>query len=548
MAEHLTSDERSKATSFHVVNDPFHQGLSFGTDIRGIYGATMPEILHLYLQGVITMIPEIVIHDLSTKGERALDSACTHLYHTARVQSSREFPKIGAFRNGMSTVRKLKAEERLSRVFILYKALMCSSFVSYLVHNGKQGIHTHERHTVDGLQSLIYVLETALSFHDFIKADVHDSRDFHSDVDNDESRVLQRTRRFMQELLNVLPTEKGMAWMITKFHQQLHIIANMIRHGSACNYDGGRPEYFGKYFAKNNVTRTQMRQISLAWQTSLRFFEHHCVLEVERLLVKLGRFTIKDMSTYSYLFESKEAEMAFEREHMSAPLEVPVPMNNIHLPQGSRFTFGSDDALPFDRLARTLKWDKDAPLIGYDPGLLRYLANRLWLHDSGGIISQESVVNGFTELRYGDDLFRAHPCYRKGNHWNDWAMIRWEGQRELLPARILMFVSLKNCEILANRNEPFLEQKDYAVIQSVVEEDYVYSRDNVGRYVLKSRLAKRHSLERTFRLVGTESIASPAYVFANDMSKIDGHLPPYDNTVVCLRDRNPCWKESFVRL
>jgi hypothetical protein len=42
-----------------------------------------------------------------------------------------------------------------------------------------------------------------------------------------------------------------------------------------------------------------------------------------------------------------------------------------------------------------------------------------------------------------------------------------------------MFISLKNCEILANQIEPFLEQNNYAVIQSVVDEDYVYGGDNV---------------------------------------------------------------------
>lgn len=543
MAEHLVSDERSQQTSFHVVTNPFHEVLSFGTDERGIYGATMPEILHMYNQGILTFMADIIIHDLSAKGEKALDSVCAHLYHTARVQSSREFPLIGAFREGISSVSKLKAEERLSRVFVIYQALMCSSFVSYLQRNKKQG---SDDHSIEYFQSLTYVLENAMCLHDFLKKDIHDISDFHH-AGNGESIALRKVRIFMQSLLDVLPTEKGMGWMKTKFHQLIHIILNTIRHGCACNWDGGRPEYFGKYFAKNNATRTQKRQISLAWQTALRFFEHHCVLEVERLLVNFGKLTIKDTSSYSHLFDSKETEIEFANEHMSAPIQFPVPAAPIiaHSAQGSRFTYGSD-GLDGDLHERKLKWDNKAPSRGFDDNLLRFLANRLWLHDSGGVISQNSVVNGYTELKYGDDLFRAHPLYRKSAVWNDWAMISWAGGDQLLPARILMFISLKNCEIVANNDDPFLERKDYAVIHSVVDDDYVYRRNGNGQYALKSRIATRHVLERSYRLVPIEAIAGPAYVFANDAGKIEDELSPYDHSIICLKDRS-CWKDSFLR-
>jgi len=57
----------------------------------------------MYNQGILTFMADIIIHDLSAKGEKALNSVCNHLYHTARVQSSREFPLIGAFREGIST-------------------------------------------------------------------------------------------------------------------------------------------------------------------------------------------------------------------------------------------------------------------------------------------------------------------------------------------------------------------------------------------------------------------------------------------------------------
>jgi hypothetical protein len=110
------------------------------------------------------------------------------------------------------------------------------------------------------------------------------------------------------------PRPQGMGWKLTKFHQLLHFPHNIRRHGSALNFDGGCPEYYGNYFCKDLTARTQRGQISLGKQTAQRYFEMSCVLEAKRILVQSKTSTYLDNNKYKY-FLLEEATRHDIMEH-----------------------------------------------------------------------------------------------------------------------------------------------------------------------------------------------------------------------------------------
>jgi hypothetical protein len=97
-----------------------------------------------------------------------------------------------------------------------------------------------------------------------------------------------------------------MGWKLTKFHQLLHFPPNIRKHGSALNYDGGRPEYYGKYFCKDPATRTQRRQLTLAKQTAERYFETPLVTEAERFLSNSNELIYMDNDQYQYISHTQK--------------------------------------------------------------------------------------------------------------------------------------------------------------------------------------------------------------------------------------------------
>jgi hypothetical protein len=131
------------------------------------------------------------------------------------------------------------------------------------------------------IKQQVKVLEWMLCFNDWLASKKHVKNNIDTEAEGNESLSLRKIREYMDAIKIYFPHHQGMQWKITKFHQLLHFPWNISRHGSAMNFDGGRPEYYGKYFCKDPTTRTQRRQISLGKQTALRFFEISTVVEAE---------------------------------------------------------------------------------------------------------------------------------------------------------------------------------------------------------------------------------------------------------------------------
>jgi hypothetical protein len=233
---------------------------------------------------------------LSTAAVTQTDDVLSYMIQTTRLPPALNFPNISPFRGGLDKVRKLKAVERIGKIFVLYCCLMSSSYVEFLYHHPKAGEDQEDSFHV--LKQKFKVLERILCFHDWLFADSHDRRDIDPDEEGSDGLSTQKIRHLMSSIKMYFPRPQGMGWKLTKFHQLLHFPHNIRRHGSALNFQGGRPQYYGNYFCKDLTTRTQRRQIILGKQTAQRYFEMSCVLEAERILAQSKTSTYLDNNKY----------------------------------------------------------------------------------------------------------------------------------------------------------------------------------------------------------------------------------------------------------
>ena len=155
-----------------------------------------------------------------------------------------------------------------------------------------------------------------------------------------------------------------------------------------------------------------------------------------------------------------------------------------------------------------LNWNKncESPTQKYDDTLLSTIANELW---GKNILSEsERTIPGFSELKYHELLFRAHPSF-KSVAWFDFARFKWEdaGDTEY-PGRILMFLDLRKVKLNENVN---LTNDIYAVIQSTKQIDQLSQR-KLGKDL---KICRYWKMEQKYRIISVQCITGTSFVINN---------------------------------
>ena len=75
----------------------------------------------------------------------------------------------------------------------------------------------------------------------------------------------------------------------------------------------------------------------------------------------------------------------------------------------------------------------------------------------GGRVCTTSSIAGYTQVKKGGIIFRAHPWFCDKGPWFDWAYFEWTGFEDPVPAQIQMFIDLTDCTII---NEEMDREED----------------------------------------------------------------------------------------
>ena len=443
------SKEELERLSFIPIKNCFHS-LSFGGCSRNIYGGTPAEMLHAVLLGLCDYISDGLEMIFTESSLDSISHVVAGIYQDCRRQSERNLPSLGPFRNGIMSVKSLKATERFARIYSIVLALSNSFLIERLCSKKRKRGHDSDKAaniSIKMLVKLVKVMEDTLIFHLWLKKDKFKKDYFKVYPGNTDSKAMDRIKRYLYDFKGII-TRQGNNLKTPKFHQMLHVCDYIMRHGSPLNYDGSRGENYGKIKIKDNAKLTNRQKVTLNFDIGRRICEEDIINEASNIHYQnTGIWPSKfcndvDIAKNAKRFDVKSraqasATMSAEskpRFTIMCTIEENEHDNNLPEEVNVQIDWGGQSRTPFK---------------SFQIDLLKKVAARLYIGSPnlGGKVDRHSKVCGYTELHINDQIYRAHPFYASTGPWYDWAYFSWEGLDDTVPAQILMILDLSSCEI-----------------------------------------------------------------------------------------------------
>ena len=235
--------------------------MDFGGNIYGINGATAADPCHMFNKGVVERLPKIFMARLSPSLIKILDRHVASLVTNYGNQSYRDFPNIKIFSKGISNSSKLRSDQHIARVFVIFLVLLTPEFEKVIINRyGRKFDKDSERTkiTLSEYNDWINVFEETLILHSWVYIDKHPKVFFKG---GKNSIVCDRLRQYMFTYRQKAMRREGMGLKFLKFHQILHLWWIIRLFGSLYNVDTARCESHHK--KKKLIGNQTQRRIEL---------------------------------------------------------------------------------------------------------------------------------------------------------------------------------------------------------------------------------------------------------------------------------------------
>ena len=443
------SNEEIERYSFLPIKNCFHE-LSFGGSPFNIYGATPAELLHAVLLGLCEYIAEGMDMLFTKTSMDMFSSVIVGIYNDARRQSERDLPDIGPFRNGLVSIKALKAKERFTRIYCVFLAMHNSYLIEELCKKRQKKIRENDNGpfiTKALLQQFFSILEDTLTFHLWLKKNRFLKTDFEVKRRDVDSKAQRRIKVYLEAFKQII-VRGGNNLQTPKFHQMLHITHYIERYGCPMNFDGGRGENFGKIKIKDNAKLTNKQKDTLNFDIGRRILEEDVIDQVSNVYYERNGYW---PSSYC-----NETDIMVNANRIQPRQNISRASNTVCNTR-PRYTLtcnvisNEHDVNLAEEIDVNIDWggQSKTPYQNFPNDVLQKLAHRLFVGSPniGGRLSTESKVKGYTELKKDGVLYRAHPWYKIRGSWYDWGLFNWDGYDDPIPAQIIMMIDLSDCVI-----------------------------------------------------------------------------------------------------
>ena len=556
------SDSDLKKLGFHSIINAFDK-TCFGARDLGIYGCTPSEPLHSFKLGLCKYLYEGFLNEMPRKTNDMIDHKLSSLIKEGMHQNVGSMPSISVLSKGLNGCATLGGDDQFSRIFGIYLCLTNELILKSLAtderhrKNIKTGVP--EKVGAMGLKNALQwqlLIERTVVYFSWLYKETHNIEDFLSPkeyVDSQphslQSRTSQRNRRredskesraqiavrsYLKLFKSVVDRKDGNGLKLVKFHQQLHYPTQILKDGSLLNIDGGHCESIAIENLKKPGSKTQKRLKNLNKQIANNLFTNMILRDSRMLLNISGSLTSPD----------KREGTKGTRGGSYFTMSFPFP------------ELGFNDCI--DTIGLDVEWSGVKYNRFFDSDLINAVAKRLFMNNGeGGCLRTTSQVRGFTEYSINGNTFRCHPCYRGGEPWTDWAMIKWNESDDPIPAKICMFLDLTQCQVMNDEehrrfcedvlgnhttdsdshedysNYEYLSRSDWVVVQSCSGENEG-EKVKESKFKTKSTLSCRYRIENQWRLLPIESIDEIAHCIVDE----------YSSDIICIHDKST-WSEKF---
>ena len=414
--------------------------------------------------------------------------------------------------------------------------------------------------STDYLSGYFGVIVETLLFHLWLKKDNYLKADFEIDNGNVDSRAMKRIKHYLEHFKAQI-IRGGNNLKTPKFHQMLHVVDYIQRHGCPMNYDGSRGENFGKLKIKDNARLTNKQKDTLNFDIGRRISEEDVVDQVSTVYHN-------NMGSWPSSF-CNETDIALNANRQQTSLNT-IELTNTRESLNPRFKMivtidQNDNVIVGETVNVNIDWGGDSkiPLLNFPNEILKKVATRLYIGSAhiGGKVSPNSVVNGYTEIVQDGHLYRSHPCYAKKGCWYDWAYFNWDGFEKPIAARIMMIIDLSECDIVHTMDQdPDTIPLDAAdrIIHHLTNEKWVIllasespevQSDQFPNTYFDSPILKRIKLhnDNDLWIVPLNTIVSPCFVVYNKNygDPVNIHGNERDRTAYIIEPMKK-WGDAFL--
>ncbi len=469
------TDTQLKSMSFLNIRNTFSQ-ISFGGCNRSIWGATPLEILHAVQLGLCEYLSESLENFIFTAKpfDKVISVTATAIAKNSIRQSERDLPLLSPFRNGLGSIKSLKAAERFARVFCLYLTFANTYCIKELTTYPMMKENNRTLFTFDYLRGLFAAIEQLLIFHQWLKEDKYKKEHFMNGDDGSPSKALLRVISFMS-IFKRFVTRSGNNLKTPKFHQILHITDYIKRFGAPSNWDGSRGEHHGKVLVKDNAKLTNRRKETLNYDISRRVYESNVMDDTCRIY-----FSKRDRWPSKYCNDT-DLVNGYSDLNVHNVQEEPENHVRIYLNNARPCYFINakksdiDDSNQDDDFEIYIDWKKKGktPLENIPIEVQRRLFNRLFT-GSGHVGGKVVLTNNYTKIpcytyvHVNDKIIRCHPFFGDKGAWYDWAMFHYDvdGSSKNIPGRLLMIIDLTNVTLTELDESFFSTEEDLTKIRT----------------------------------------------------------------------------------
>jgi hypothetical protein len=411
--------------SQHALLNAFHD-IDFAGFPRGIFGCTPHDLMHIFLEGVLKYSTRIFINGFLEKHKAAIDKLVEHLFGNLRSSEKKNMPRT-CFIKGMTNLTMITADEEVGMALTLlilaqtsegqeiFDTRLTESSAKQLVLDGQvddevvsltdnnnnepcdsddesmassyASVRTLDENSETCChESFVQVMECLLSFWSWYKS--KESIPWNA---TSKSKLLFSIRKMIRLVRSVLPREEGHKWKIQKLHELLHIPEDVDNFGSPKNFDCGILENRLIHVGKHNSKFTQKRGPAVfTEQLAQRIHEQQCINKANRCM----GIDLEDDGDDSSVVSITSPDAASHVQKHKACYNIYLVGNNVFC----------------NWLTKT-----------------RTIVPEVIMNFIGDLMKEHMIddLEVFTEIIHKQKTYRAHPNYRNGGPWYDWAMIKY---------------------------------------------------------------------------------------------------------------------------
>ena len=436
---------------YSSVKNAFAQ-LDFGSSSYGIHGACAICGLHTFKQKFPKEVMDVYLSTfgkgVNVRGTVQINKCIPKLIQQIWRQSDRNYPVMTSFTKSFLNAKfQLSANEKYARIFALSLFCMTSYGWEYTCgnHNQEEKCVIKERILLMEKSLTIYKFlfqekfhisnkfsgnESVMEFMSLFKkvlewkhkvveefdSDIEDS--FNEEIENLSEEDSDDGSAEIQDHLNVI--DETNECQFPKFHYLKHIIPQIVRFGSAMNFDGGFCESNHKYLTKTTGQRTQGRSDTFDEQTS---FNLSAKIIMDRAFRQLNMSTKKGVSN-TFITSDSKGKVSNES------IMIHSHSSRFHI-QKEQTNF-------------SIKWKNGCvkPQHEYPAICIEELTRKILVPNF-----DVNKFQGFTCLKWNDEIIRAHPSYRSKSSWYDYVNVKWHGDNGtyyICPSHVFMFFEIRD--------------------------------------------------------------------------------------------------------